>query len=61
MIVLISTFNAGTGTVIKMIAVDMDRTFLSDKKTYNKARFLAQYRQLKPRDIRFVVASGNQY
>lgn len=44
-----------------MIAVDMDGTFLSDKKTYNKARFLDQYQQLKQRDIRFVIASGNQY
>lgn len=47
--------------MIKMIAVDMDGTFLSDKKTYNKTRFLDQYQQLRQRDIRFVVASGNQY
>jgi len=44
-----------------MIAVDMDGTFLSESKTYNKARFLAQYQQLKKENIRFVVASGNQY
>ena len=44
-----------------MIAVDMDGTFLSDQKTYNKARFLAQYQQIKQQNIRFVVASGNQY
>ncbi|MBZ2399666.1 Cof-type HAD-IIB family hydrolase [Erwinia amylovora] len=47
--------------MIKMIAVDMDGTFLDDKKTYNKARFLPLYQQLKQRDIKLVVASGNQY
>lgn len=46
---------------IKLIAVDMDGTFLSDQKTYNRERFMAQYRQMKERGIRFVVASGNQY
>lgn len=46
---------------IKLIAVDMDGTFLSDQKTYNRERFLAQYQQMKAQDIRFVVASGNQY
>lgn len=46
---------------IKLIAVDMDGTFLSDSKTYNRERFLAQYQQMKQQNIRFVVASGNQY
>lgn len=46
---------------IKLIAVDMDGTFLSDEKTYNRPRFLAQYQRMKERGIRFVVASGNQY
>ncbi|WP_058913044.1 Cof-type HAD-IIB family hydrolase [Entomohabitans teleogrylli] len=46
---------------VKMIAVDMDGTFLDDRKTYNRPRFLEQYRQLKEQGIRFVVASGNQY
>ena len=30
---------------IKLIAVDMDGTFLSDAKTYNRERFLAQRTQ----------------
>ena len=47
--------------IVKMIEVDMDGTFLSDAKTYNRARFLAQYARMKERGIRFVVASGNQY
>jgi len=46
---------------VKLIAVDMDGTFLDDHKKYNKAKFLSQYQQLKQRGIRFVVASGNQY
>ncbi|MEH1316930.1 HAD hydrolase family protein, partial [Citrobacter farmeri] len=46
---------------IKLIAVDMDGTFLSDQKTYNRERFLTQYQQMKTQGIRFAVASGNQY
>lgn len=48
-------------TVVKMVAVDMDGTFLDDKKQYNRPRFLACYQQMKHRGIKFVVASGNQY
>ncbi|EIC85330.1 Cof-type HAD-IIB family hydrolase [Serratia sp. M24T3] len=46
---------------IKLIAVDMDGTFLNDEKSYDKSRFLEQYTRLKQRGIHFVVASGNQY
>ena len=46
---------------IKMIAVDMDGTFLDDNKRYNTQRFQRQYALLKEKDIRFVVASGNQF
>lgn len=46
---------------IKMIAVDMDGTFLSDDKRYNRERFSDQYARMKEQGIRFVVASGNQY
>lgn len=46
---------------IKLIAVDMDGTFLNDRKEYDKQRFLAQYAALREQGIRFVVASGNQY
>lgn len=45
---------------VKLIAVDMDGTFLNEDKHYNKARFLAQYAALKKRGIYFVAASGNQ-
>lgn len=46
---------------IKMIAVDMDGTFLNDQKAYNRERFDALFQQLKENKIKFVVASGNQY
>lgn len=46
---------------VKLIAVDMDGTFLNDSKNYNRARFSAQYAQMKAQGIRFAVASGNQY
>ena len=45
----------------KLIAVDMDGTFLSDEKTYDRERFAKLYPKLQARGTRFVVASGNQY
>lgn len=46
---------------IKMIAVDMDGTFLNDRKEYNVPRFNQLFKQLTAKNIKFVVASGNQY
>ncbi|MEY8709098.1 sugar-phosphatase [Mangrovibacter phragmitis] len=46
---------------VKVIAVDMDGTFLTDQKTYDKERFMLQYQAMGEQGIRFVVASGNQY
>lgn len=46
---------------IKLIAVDMDGTFLDSRKEFNKERFAALYKRMLEKDIRFVVASGNQY
>ncbi|WP_157923933.1 HAD hydrolase family protein, partial [Escherichia coli] len=40
---------------VKVIVTDMDGTFLNDAKTYNRARFMAQYQELKKRGIEFVV------
>lgn len=48
-------------TAVKLVAVDMDGTFLDDKKSYNRQRFMSLYQQMQARGIRFVVASGNQY
>lgn len=47
--------------MVKMIAVDMDGTFLSSSKDYNKKRFQAVYQKMNEQDVKFVVASGNQY
>ncbi|WP_318503889.1 Cof-type HAD-IIB family hydrolase [Bacillus sp. T3] len=46
---------------IKLIAVDMDGTFLNDKMKYDYERFTNLYEKMKEKGIRFVVASGNQY
>lgn len=45
---------------IKLIATDMDGTFLNSQKDYNRERFADLYAEMKKRDIKFVVASGNQ-
>ncbi len=46
---------------IKMIAVDMDGTFLNSESKYNIERFKKIYSHFKQRHIQFVVASGNPY
>ncbi|SUN62376.1 haloacid dehalogenase-like hydrolase [Streptococcus dysgalactiae subsp. equisimilis] len=44
---------------IKMIASDMDGTFLNDKGTYDRERFEGILDRLDHHGIRFVVATGN--
>ncbi|WP_379152229.1 Cof-type HAD-IIB family hydrolase [Paenibacillus sp. sgz5001063] len=46
---------------IKLIAVDMDGTFLDDSKNYNRKWFKRLYAVMKAKGVHFVVASGNQY
>jgi Cof subfamily protein (haloacid dehalogenase superfamily) len=46
---------------IKMIAVDMDGTFLNSRQEYDRKKFNELYQKMKEQNIRFVVASGNQY
>lgn len=46
---------------IKLIAVDMDGTFLNSQGDYARDRFAQLYQQMKQKGMRFVVASGNQY
>lgn len=46
---------------IKLIAVDMDGTFLRTGHLYDKERFNELYKEMKKQDIHFVIASGNQY
>ena len=47
--------------MIKLVAVDMDGTFLRNDKTYDEDRFAKIYQKLTKNNIQFVVASGNQY
>lgn len=46
---------------IKMIATDLDGTFLHDDHTYNHRLFAKVFRQLRKRQIHFVAASGSSY
>ena len=45
---------------IKMIASDMDGTFLTANDAYNRHRFERVLDQLQEKDVRFVAASGRQ-
>ncbi|HGD6508892.1 TPA: Cof-type HAD-IIB family hydrolase [Streptococcus agalactiae] len=47
--------------MIKVIATDMDGTFLRSDKTYDKARFSSLLTLMEKYDIKFVAASGNLY
>lgn len=47
--------------MIKLIAVDMDGTFLRDDKSYDEEKFTRIYQKLEKKDIKFTIASGNQY
>ncbi|EUJ30263.1 cof family hydrolase [Listeria floridensis FSL S10-1187] len=47
--------------MIKLVAVDMDGTFLDDSKKYDDERFKRIFEVMQYRDAEFVVASGNQY
>ncbi|MFI3379706.1 Cof-type HAD-IIB family hydrolase [Mammaliicoccus sciuri] len=47
--------------MIKAIAVDMDGTFLNSEGTYDKDLFKDVFSYLKSQNIKFIVASGNQY
>lgn len=46
---------------IKLVATDMDGTFLTDEKTFDKQRFQKVYDYMLENNIQFVSASGNQY
>ncbi|WP_367342396.1 Cof-type HAD-IIB family hydrolase [Limosilactobacillus sp.] len=47
--------------MIKLVATDMDGTFLNSQNDYDRQRFDHVYDQLSRLGIRFMVASGNQY
>lgn len=46
---------------IKLIATDIDGTFLDDDSQYNHTYFQELMTKMTAQNIRFVVASGNQY
>ena len=46
--------------MIKLIASDMDGTLLRDDKSYSE-EFQDVYEEMKKRNMKFMVASGNQY
>lgn len=45
--------------MIKLIAVDMDATFLRDDKTYDVLKFKRVLAKIKEKNCLFVIASGN--
>ncbi|WP_125709676.1 Cof-type HAD-IIB family hydrolase [Lacticaseibacillus porcinae] len=47
--------------MIKLVAVDMDGTFLRADQSYDEARFAEIFAEMFKRRMHFVVASGNQY
>jgi len=47
--------------MIKLIATDMDGTFLKDDMSFDTQKFDTIYQRLESEKIKFVVASGNQY
>ncbi|MEG0367854.1 MAG: HAD hydrolase family protein, partial [Coprobacillus sp.] len=46
--------------MIKLIATDMDGTFLDSQKNFD-LDFIHTYRHMQDNNIKFVIASGNQY
>ncbi|MBF0787085.1 MULTISPECIES: Cof-type HAD-IIB family hydrolase [unclassified Streptococcus] len=48
-------------STIKLVAFDMDGTFLNSQNDYDRKRFARVWRQLHERGIRVVAISGNQY
>ena len=47
--------------MIKLVAFDIDGTFLRSDNTYDVERFEKIYRPLQEKDIKVAVISGNQY
>lgn len=50
-----------TNGPVRLVAVDMDGTFLDTSSSYDRDRFARLYERLEAERTRFVVASGNQY
>lgn len=46
---------------MKAVATDIDGTFLTNRRDYDRQLFDRVYRAMVDRDVRFIVASGDQY
>ena len=46
--------------MIRLIATDMDGTFLDSNKKFDKS-FIELFYKMQEKNIKFVIASGNQY
>ena len=46
--------------MIRLIATDMDGTFLDSNKKFDKS-FIELFYKMQEKKIKFVIASGNQY
>src|SRR5699024_11552270 len=47
--------------LIKAIAVDKDGTFFKSDNTFDEAYFNKIFKSMMDRDMKFIIASGNQY
>ena len=47
--------------MIKAIAVDKDGTFFKSDNTFDEAYFNKIFKSMMDRDMKFIIASGNQY
>lgn len=47
--------------IIKLVAVDVDGTFVRDDYTFDNERFKKIFARMTEKNCKFVVASGNQY
>lgn len=56
-----TTETTPTAQRARLVAVDMDGTFLDSTGNYQRERFAALHARFQRHGVRFVVASGNQY
>lgn len=47
--------------MIKLIATDMDGTWLNDHQDYDRELYQKELTLMQERDVKFVIASGNQF
>lgn len=47
--------------MIKLIATDMDGTWLNDHQDYDRELYQKELTLMQEKDVKFVIASGNQF